>query len=223
MAWDLEGETPGAGRKDSKWRDGKPVAAAGAPDAQELRGTEALTEADRSVARHERSIARHERSIARHDRPIARHDRSIAGGGRADRHQRPIGEPAGVSHGISDILAPFLRFLRGRECPRSLDPSPRRFSLTFPIRLEKRSSSMFRWPWVVALKSTRSMTLCKGGFSLVMARMWVVTPSPIQSESLRMTRLDRLVGIGVRRSRFSEAACRVPLSARTKCRSGRAT
>ncbi|QFX96541.1 hypothetical protein GCD22_02329 [Acidithiobacillus thiooxidans ATCC 19377] len=55
------------------------------------------------------------------------------------------------------------------------------------MRLERRSSSRSRWPWVVALKSTRSMMPCKSGFSRAMARMWVVTPSPILSASLRMT------------------------------------
>ncbi len=49
------------------------------------------------------------------------------------------------------------------------------------------SSSKSRCPWVVALKSTRSMIPCRSGFSLAMARMLVVTPSPILLESLGMT------------------------------------
>ena len=42
-------------------------------------------------------------------------------------------------------------------------------------------------PWVVALKSTRSMMPFRSGFSSAMARRWVVTLSPILSESVRMT------------------------------------
>ncbi|MEZ5326988.1 MAG: hypothetical protein R3F19_18210 [Verrucomicrobiales bacterium] len=71
-------------------------------------------------------------------------------------------------------------------------------------RLERRSSSRSRWPWVLALKSTRSMMPCRSGFSRAMARMWVVTLPPILSESFADDRPDGLLGI-IRHERKVEA------------------
>ena len=57
----------------------------------------------------------------------------------------------------------------------STSSKPSRFSEIFSIRPERRSSEMSRWPWVVALKSIRSIIPSSSGLALAIPRRWEVS------------------------------------------------
>ena len=94
--------------------------------------------------------------------------------------------------------------------------NPDRFSLMRSIKLLKRSSSRSRTPWVVALKSTRSMIPLRNEFSSAMSRRIVVSCSPILSASLRIidqTGSSGFFGSSGRKKRTSFLSCLTSLNA----------
>src|SRR5437773_5734036 len=98
----------------------------------------------------------------------------------------------------------------------STSARPSGLALIASIRLLRRSSSISRWPCVVALKSTRLMMPLSSGFALAISWRYVVSCSPILSDSVRMTDQtgsSGFFGSSGRKKRTSFLSCLTSLNA----------